>query len=70
MDLVAALTGASAIGSRYCYLPAILLFCRTRQFYAAIAFCYFIELRTWINASSVLVRRMRPLEGYSISNVA
>jgi hypothetical protein len=33
-------------------------------------FCHFIESRTWSKVSSVLVRRMRPLEGYSISSVA
>jgi hypothetical protein len=31
---------------------------------------YFIESRSWSKTSSVLVRRMRPWEGYSISSVA
>lgn len=69
MDLVAALTGASAVGLRHCQVPAIPFFWRVQQL-AAIAFCYFIESRTWSKASSVLERRMKPLEGYSISNVA
>jgi hypothetical protein len=33
-------------------------------------FRYFIESRNWSKTSSVLARRMRPWDGYSISSVA